>query len=365
MDSIPRSNPPSGNLQPNLHAAVIVTPILAITAVALRFFARRLVHASVRLDDWLTLVALFMTIGFDVNIYFLIKGGTGLHIEAINRDSTLVYHDFFLSLWIGEVFYTFALAPAKLAFLAFYWRIFGVSSIRLPIKILATTVICWSITRASYWDKSIPGNCPINDQEYFVGSVLAHLLMDLVILALPAPYIKKLQISLYQKFCLFAIFLLGGFICFATIIQIVICFKLNDESPDVTWNFALMALWATVEVNLAVVAVCLPSLRPIYRLVVHGSLKSIQQSGNHSASWNDRSNHQTLVTLKKDCSDSTRQLADMDADGNRSFTEALDASSQGSDIICEMDNLSPRQMPDGRRVIMVKSEVDVKSSVRN
>jgi len=55
----------------------------------------------------------------------------------------------------------------------------------------------------------------------------------------------------------------------------------------------------------------------------------------------------------------------MDADGNRSFTEALDASSQGSDTICEMDNLSPRQIPDGRRVIMVKSEVGVKSSVRN
>ena len=58
MDSIPRSNPPSGNLQPNLHAAVIVTPILAITAVALRLVARRLAHVPLWLDDWLTLVAL-------------------------------------------------------------------------------------------------------------------------------------------------------------------------------------------------------------------------------------------------------------------------------------------------------------------
>jgi hypothetical protein len=110
--------------------------------------------------------------------------------------------------------------------------------------------------------------------------------------------------------------------------------------------------------------VCLPSLRPIYRLVVNGSLKSTQKSGGYSTSWNDRSGHQTLNSLKKDYSDSTRQLADMDADGNRSFTEALDATSRGSDTICEMDNLSPRQMPDGR-VIMVKSEVGVKSSVRN
>ena len=143
-----------------------------------------------------------------------------------------------------------------------------------------------------------------------------------------------------------------------------------------------MALWATVEVNLAVIAgmwtllsllivpsliaiVCLPSLRPIYRLVVNGSLKSTQQSGKNSASWSGGSNHQPLNTLKKGYSDSTRQLADTDADGNRSFTEALDASSRGSDTICEMDNLSPRQMPEGRRVIIVKSEVGVRSSGRN
>jgi len=111
--------------------------------------------------------------------------------------------------------------------------------------------------------------------------------------------------------------------------------------------------------------VCLPLLRPLYRLVVNGSLQSTQASGNHSTSWNDRSNHQTLNTLKKDYSDSTRELADMDSDGNRSFTEALDASTQGSDTICEMDTLSPRQIPKGGRVIMVKSEVDVKSSVYN
>ncbi len=107
-----------------------------------------------------------MTIGFDVNIFFrepplsdfgwsplittpllVIKSGTGLHIEAINRDPILIYHDFFLCLWIGELFYTFALAPAKLAFLAFYWRIFGVSSIKRPVQIVATTVMLWSFVR--------------------------------------------------------------------------------------------------------------------------------------------------------------------------------------------------------------------------
>jgi hypothetical protein len=110
--------------------------------------------------------------------------------------------------------------------------------------------------------------------------------------------------------------------------------------------------------------VCLPLLRPIYRLVVNGSLKSTQQSGIYFATGNNRSNYQTQNTLRKDFSDSTRQLAGMDTDGKRSFTEGLDASSRGSNTICEMDNLSP-QTPEGRYGIIVKSDVNINLSARN
>ena len=79
----------------------------------------------------------------------MIKNGIGLHIEYLGPDLTAVYHNFFLGLWIAELFYTFALTPAKLSFLAFYWRVFRVSSIKLPIKIMATIVIVWSVVRVS------------------------------------------------------------------------------------------------------------------------------------------------------------------------------------------------------------------------
>ena len=172
----------------------------------------------------------------------MVKNGVGLHIETINRNVSSVYHDFFLGLWVAELFYTFALTPAKLAFLAFYWRIFRTSTIKLPIKITAIAVICWAVVRVSlpcrisllsprteplatcqimvtvfhcipvqgFWDKSISASCNIDDRKFFLGSVIPHLVMDLIILALPVPYIKSLQISSYQKFCVYAMFLLGG-----------------------------------------------------------------------------------------------------------------------------------------------------------
>jgi hypothetical protein len=70
--------------------------------------------------------------------------------------------------------------------------------------------LCHCTPVEAYWDKTISGNCRINDQKYFVGSVIAHLLMDLAILALPVPYIKSLNISFYQKFCVLAMFMFGG-----------------------------------------------------------------------------------------------------------------------------------------------------------
>lgn len=52
----------------------------------------------------------------------------------------------------------------------------------------------------------------------------------------------------------------------------------------------------------------------------------------------------------------------MDGDGNRSFTEALEASSRSTDTTCEMDNMSPTQTHEAGNVIMVKNEVGVSLS---
>src|SRR5271165_1304760 len=114
---------------------------------------------------------------------------------------------------------------------------------------------------------------------------------------------------------------------------------------------------------------CLPSLRPIYRLVINRSLKNIQspeQSGYHTTTWNGKSNVQTLSLFKRTYSDSTKQLADSEGDGNRSFTDGLvDSSSPSTDTTCEMGNITLSHTHHAKDVIMVKNEVDIKSSARD
>jgi hypothetical protein len=93
-------------------------------------------------------------------------------------------------------------------------------------------------------------------------------------------------------------------------------------------------------------------------------VKSPEQSGYH-ATWNGKSNLQKLNTLKKHYSDSTRQLAVIDGDGNKSFTEALDVSSRSTNTTCEMDIVSLTKTQKEGNVITVKNEVDIKLSTRN
>ena len=82
-----------------------------------------------------------------VPLFIGTKNGLGQHIENIDRPKVDIYHDTLLGIWVGELFYTFALAPAKLAFLAFYWRIFQVHSIKVPIISLSAIVAIWAIVR--------------------------------------------------------------------------------------------------------------------------------------------------------------------------------------------------------------------------
>lgn len=58
--------------------------------------------------------------------------------------------------------------------------------------------------------------CPINDSEFFFGSVLAHLLIDIAILVLPILQVRQLQLATGQKFAVAGLFMFGTLYgCFA------------------------------------------------------------------------------------------------------------------------------------------------------
>ncbi|KAL8640532.1 MAG: hypothetical protein Q9226_008738 [Calogaya cf. arnoldii] len=166
--------------------------------------------------------------------------GLGLHYQALKDSYENILRNTFLNLFIEEIFYSTGSAFMKLSLLAFYWRIFDVPSIRWPIRILVTAVVAWLVAR-------------------YIAIVYTASLS-------PPTGTKQSKTQPRRR----RPALLHGIVA-VSILLLVVCYKLDNTSPDITWNISPIALWAGTEINLGVVTAYLPSLRPIFLLVTRGS----------------------------------------------------------------------------------------------
>ncbi|KAF4472469.1 integral membrane pth11 [Fusarium albosuccineum] len=265
-----------------------------------------------------------------------VVNGLGRHVwDVPNHSRTQANLTTKMYLVICELLYAFALFFAKMAILAFYWRMFRVTSIKLPIQILTVCSIIWIIIRTflvtlrciplqSFWDPSVKGKCTLKDSTFFFGTILVHVIIDIVILILPVLQIRKLQLPLMQRLGIIAMFMFGIVVCASGMVIVVVSTSYDDHSDDMTWNLTPIFLWATVEVNLVTVSACLPTIRPACNYIFScGNPASTIGSGSHSY---DRGYGRTqakqsirLSAIPKsgeaDEASSTRQLAD---NGDRS-----------------------------------------------
>ena len=72
--------------------------------------------------------------------------GVGRHVEVYGLEG--VKH-FYLSLFICEILYTLTLCLTKFSIMLFFLRIFGKTSIWIPIYILAMVVTGWAVSVVS------------------------------------------------------------------------------------------------------------------------------------------------------------------------------------------------------------------------
>ncbi|KAL8658977.1 MAG: hypothetical protein Q9202_007337 [Teloschistes flavicans] len=263
--------PPWMNLSatqvPRIQGITIATFCLAIIAVVLRFTARRLTRAAFWWDDWLMLPAIVRC----------------------------------------DIAYTIATCSYKFSLLAFYWRIFKQSKIRVPIYVLWAIVTCWGIAGllliilacqpvSDYWNQyastgSQPSHCRVNVARSLVARSIPNFITDAAILVLPMPLVWQLHLSKAQKLALTGIFALGIAIVGVAVGRFVVIINLDTVSPDITWNFVNFSILTVVESNVGIICgmnapfsflllglvdtlpACLPSLRPLLNLILFGSIK--------------------------------------------------------------------------------------------
>ncbi|KAF9892856.1 hypothetical protein FE257_000445 [Aspergillus nanangensis] len=261
--------------QPKQRVTTVVLAGLAVCFVVLRLFSRKVKHVSLGSDDWTLIVGLiFVLVVAGINLA-CIEYGMGLHTSTLDPTQMPI---FFKLIYAFEPLYITTVGIIKISVLLMYHRIFPVRMIKIAGSILATITIAWVISvdlvaifqcnpiRKGY-EPTIPGSC-INLKGALVGNGVPNFVTDIIILALPARLIWRLQASTSQRLSIILVFLSGSFVVFASIYRFSLIFVFDPN--DIAWTLADAQTWCVVETAAGVISACLPTIIPLIKACTKG-----------------------------------------------------------------------------------------------
>ncbi|KAK7991458.1 hypothetical protein PG988_000252 [Apiospora saccharicola] len=265
--------------QPEVYGAVTITLVAATTALVLRIIARRMKKLALWFDDYLAMVAWAAALAYDIGTYIWLNLGLGLHLDDLHISYDLADHYRELFQFILEQAYTVSIAGSQLSLLALYWRAFGPAlDSRMSIVIIASCSFSWFLSRIfivtfqcnppeAKWSYSVEAvSCPIDTGKFFLATVTAHLIIDVLLMILPAWQIRKLHLPLLEKLSITALFLFGCVVCFSSAKMMIAGITYDATSDDVFWLETDAALWSAVEINLSIIT----APRVLHRAQVFG-----------------------------------------------------------------------------------------------
>ncbi|KAH9904415.1 hypothetical protein F4778DRAFT_61982 [Xylariomycetidae sp. FL2044] len=365
----------TANLQPDLYASASIPLLAATSALVLRLVARRMTKQPLWFDDYFVIFSHLTGVAWIGIVFIWIQKGLGLTLDEIGGNPRTALYDSRFYLYLAELFYAFSLGFAKLSILCFYYRLFRLSSLKNAIFALMGATILWVLLRtflaifhclpvAAFWDKSIPNAvCPIDDSTFFFWSVLAHAILDLIIMALPIFQIRNLKLKTSQKIGVSAMFAFGITVCIASIVVLVCSLRFDPQTQEMPFDIAPIIIWASVEVELAVVSACLPMLRPVFIRFAHRWLPNTTL-GSSSDQYGSKKNQSAIrlqgLTGKKS---KARGLSNESTDNLNEYNRIPDEAEpyqKGLRVVITGADLEQGHMPDETvQGIMVRSEMRV------
>ncbi|KAF2660948.1 hypothetical protein K491DRAFT_774271 [Lophiostoma macrostomum CBS 122681] len=302
-------------------AAAIVPTLLAITAVVLRFCARRASKQKVLWDDWLLIPGVAFTTGISIAMIIGVAGHGLGYSTGLPSGSPPEAQFFYLTpnlvltkkvQYAIQIMQILGLGFIKASVVLFYRRTFYVgvrdwfwwvtlllliSNIGWTIVFTFLFVFYCGLDLWAAWNTvaNLAKYCP-NGGPYQNGLAISDFIMDVVIIILPIPKVLRLQIDLRRKLLVLAIFMLG-LVAIAASMTRMIFFVIQmdiglDPSEDGKKIVGLILFWSSIENGAAIIAACLPILRPILRKAsipnlihrLHGklSLSSLRRSRTQS-----------------------------------------------------------------------------------
>ncbi|KAI1396280.1 hypothetical protein F4819DRAFT_500361 [Hypoxylon fuscum] len=267
----------SNNLGPTVVAISWVFAALSAVLVLARFYVRLRIVRRFTIDDCIVAVTLLLALGDSIFLTISSAWGLGQHMEILQSQPNHIMYtikwvylcEFFsiLSPGFGRISFAFlllGLMPPSKTQRRVLWAIICVQF----IVDVGTIIVSFSQCRPMYgfWDDSIGADCwPPYIQEYtgyFQGSVCS--LVDLILALFPTSMFWNLKMEFKQKLYLSCIMGLGIVAMIASIVKTINLRAIS--AADLTYDMAKLAIWWTLEAYLVLLAVTIPTLKPILKV---------------------------------------------------------------------------------------------------
>ncbi|KAF7879466.1 hypothetical protein EAF04_000662 [Stromatinia cepivora] len=354
-------------------AAGVVFPVLGATAVALRFYIRNTRGNKVGLDDILILPALLMLIGMGATLVEGVrKHAIGYStppssattpeevLSAIDPKTSIAEQVEFAVTLLMILAYGFI----KSSIILFYRRVFVVgngSAFRIFTWISLGIVVAWTIAffffflflcgthfSAAWGSRAGLILYCSNSLGKEEGLYISEFLINILLVVMPMPVIWRLHMPFGRKLAVTGIFLLAFLALVASIIRLGIVISLTTESIatlhiDENLTLSTVFYWSQIEAGLALVACCLPTLKPLVSpqgiASVVASLRSVislqsLQSGTGGSNRSRKSRDSRNPTTKG-------------ANAYKNIDESSNTELRGGhNAIMEMDNTATHSVVD-------------------
>ncbi|KAK3674090.1 hypothetical protein LTR78_005937 [Recurvomyces mirabilis] len=249
-------------------AIAIAFSIISLVSVLVRFTQRwKLLH-TIGLDDVASAGSMLFGVAYCSIAIYQTRWGLGLDAKAFPDGNAV---QFSRVQYTGGPIYCLAIMGFKVSLLAGYLRLAGFNkTYRIVLYITLGMVIsnqliytfllsfaCQPI--AKQWDPALPGHC-IDQLATYFGLGGSSLGFDILIILLPFPILRRLQLDTKKKAILGGLFALGFFVTIIQAIRIHTIANLatyTDSQPIITWSM--------VEIHLGVFISCVPSFAPLLR----------------------------------------------------------------------------------------------------
>ncbi|KAJ5726289.1 uncharacterized protein N7483_007646 [Penicillium malachiteum] len=253
---------------------VVAFPVLGGISIILRLWARYLSRSQLTSDDYLITAGYILAISQSVTSWYYIKANyVGIHEWDIPKD----YNERQGLIWnyANQLLYNPCLTLIKVSILLFLRRLESQSRLVNTLIWTSLGVVIGLFTAVLFvdifqclpirynWDLSIDGKC-IQQGAFYVSTAALNLFTDLLVISIPIIITWRLQMPLRRKLAVCLILCLGGVATAIGIWRIVILAEAyfpTHTVKDPTYSIGFCS--SAVEVNVAVITACAPSLKAI------------------------------------------------------------------------------------------------------